>query len=561
MGKTIREFSIEKGFHDIKDMMEQEVRCCRDIRYSTQKKVLMKKLNDLFDGEFFDDFIDCSYGNFLSRALTSYVLSHDFSISEAEAVKYITDDTHDFGIDAIYFYEDKIYIYQTKFSNSITRDDISVLKEGINNLFSYEEKENDFNNFFKLHKDEIIYYLNKDNLKIIIKIVFFGEQISNEVKSFLDNEIVNNTKFMGYIDPYQVYNRKQIMEFDISPTQIDTVLLLDNFFARTIPFEMYSGCIKVNALKELYNSYKDNLFYKNIRYFIKKSFINEQIIRTLKEEPQNFIYYNNGITIICDDIIVLPNSATSSKIKNLKLVNLNIVNGAQTVISSSSVEDISDEALIQVRIIKTLGENNFDISNNITKYNNSQNKVSLQDLRTLDDIHKKIRSEFIRFGYFYKYKTGEECVTDKDISFEDLIIALACYYHKSYIAKINKGKLWEDPIYSDILRIINYELFLKLSILKKNIDKYIDKIQKNDVEISHWDRLIIDLYFQKVYEDINNKTINEIAEIKPDDDVSEIFEQIKLFMNEHRHYRRTNRIYEEITDVIIRRVESSQKEI
>ena len=240
MGKTIEEFAKEKRFSNINEMIENEIANVGDIRYCKQKKVLIEKLNSLFNGEFFDGFSNCNYGNFLSRALTAYVISHDFSIPESEAVQYVTDDNHDFGIDAIYFYEDKIYIYQTKFSNSISRKDISVIKDGIFNLFDYEEKENEFNEHIKLHSEEIKYYLNKENLKIVLKIVFFGEQVSDDVVKFLNNEILENKDFGIYLDPYQVCNRKEIIEFDISPQQIDRDLLLDNFFSR-----MYkSKCFK-----------------------------------------------------------------------------------------------------------------------------------------------------------------------------------------------------------------------------------------------------------------------------------------------------------------------------
>lgn len=561
MIKTLEDLATNLGISSIQDMMNREVSNLNNIQYKSQKTALMSKLNDLFNGEFLIDYEDRSYGNFLSRALTAYVISKEFDIPENEATKYITDDNHDYGIDGIYFYKNTIYLYQTKFSNSLRRDNICIIKDGIKMLFSYAENENNFNEHFKSHKSEILRFMNEETLRVVVKIIFFGEQISNDIISFLDNEIKHNTEFGEFIDTIKILKKIDVINLEIENKPIDYSLLLDNYFERESPLKMYAGCIKVNTLKQMYQQYGDRLFYKNIRYLIKDSNINEAIQKTLKNEPENFIYYNNGITITCDKISVLPNSSTSKTLRNLKLYNVNIVNGAQTVISSSLLsENIDDNALIQIRIIQTnSGKSDYVIADNITKYNNSQNAVYIKDLRTLDPIQKEIRREFIKWGYYYKCKTGEICITDKDISFEDLFIALACYYGHSHTAKINKGKIWETNLYDELLKIKNFEMFLKLAILKKKIENCTIKIEKDDTNISHWDRLIIDLYYKIHFK--QEASLQEIEKTECMEDIQNLYLQIKEYLKKNTHVYRTKSTYNDIISTILNEESNSKNNV
>lgn len=551
MSKTLEKLVSDLGISTLQEMMNREVLNLANIQFKSQKMALMNKLNNLFNGEFLDGFSDCTYGNFLSRALTAYVISKEFDIPENEAAKYITDDTCDYGIDGLYFYKDTIYLYQTKFSNSLKRDNISIIKDGIKMLFSYTENENKFNYHFKSHKAEILKFMNDENLKVSLKIIFFGEQIPTDIDSFLNNEIKKNQEFGDFIGNVEILKKTNILDLEIENKPITYSLLLDNYFERELPLKMYAGCIKVNTLKHMYQKYGDRLFYRNIRYLIKDSNINDAIQKTLRDEPENFIYYNNGITITCDKISVLPNSSTSQILRNLKLYNVNIVNGAQTVISSSLLDDdINDNALIQIRIIQTHSEkSDYIIADNITKYNNSQNAVYIKDLRTLDPIHKEIRREFIKWGYYYKCKTGEKCVTDNDIDFEDLFIALACYYGHSHIAKINKGRIWETNLYHELLKIKKFEMFLKLAILKKKIEKCAAQIEKDEIGISHWDRLIIDLYYRKHFN--IEQTLQEIEAVNCMDEVSNLYMCIKDYLRENPHVYRTKSTYDSIIQTIL----------
>ena len=108
--------------------------------------------------------------------------------------------------------------------------------------------------------------------------------------------------------------------------------------------------IMVNVA-DLYTLYKDaikhnyELFEENVREFLGTQGINNGIIKTLQSptDRENFFYYNNGITLICEKCETLRGSEVpsgSDGVRNqyeFKLKNPQIVNGCQTINSIAEV--------------------------------------------------------------------------------------------------------------------------------------------------------------------------------------------------------------------------------
>lgn len=553
---NLSELCIAKNVKNIDELLDKELSDIKDIRYKTQKKVLAQKLNNLFDGYFLDNYRSKNYGNFLSRALTAYTISKKFDIPIEEAATYITDDNHDFGLDAIYCYNNKIFVFQTKFSPSLKRKDIAEIKDGLRMLLSLEDNIDKFNIHIQHRTDEIRRFLLVDDIQIIPILIFLGNQVSSDVMNFMEQEIKHNKEYGEFIGHYEIINNEKIFDYEVAHKNITCIFTLDKFFTRTKPVAMYAGCIKVSFLKVLYQKYGDALFSKNIRLLVEDSNINKGIKDTLINEPENFLYYNNGITFICDKISTLADSASSSNIKNLKIENMSIVNGAQTVLSSASVENISDQALVQVRIIEASegASQNNNLSLMITKFNNSQNSVSAMDLRTLDSIHIEIKKFFIKHGQYYFYKTGETQNKDKYITFEDLMISLGCFYEQSQTVKQNKGELWSNTkLYNDLLKTKDLQLYLLLCLVKKQVDIDIQKYIKQDGFLVHWNRLILELVYKKL--DIQRDCDFETIKNKIDPQIKQIANSIIKYIEENNKYRnifhRQSQSYQELKDYII----------
>ena len=65
--------------------------------------------------------------------------------------------------------------------------------------------------------------------------------------------------------------------------------------------ESWAFSMRGSDIGYLYETSGTRLFARNIRGFLGKTTkVNNSMKATLKNEPEKFFYYNNGVTIICD---------------------------------------------------------------------------------------------------------------------------------------------------------------------------------------------------------------------------------------------------------------------
>lgn len=143
--------------------------------------------------------------------------------------------------------------------------------------------------------------------------------------------------------------------------------------------------VSAEELQRLHKRHNDELFAGNIRLFLgaRKGGINEQIIKTAKEEPGAFWALNNGITIVADTVDAIASENGSS---SFKLKRFSIVNGCQTT-SSLVQAKASSKAKVLARIIAAKSS----IRTDIVRYNNSQNAVRIWSVRSADNIQQTLR--------------------------------------------------------------------------------------------------------------------------------------------------------------------------
>ena len=134
------------------------------------------------------------------------------------------------------------------------------------------------------------------------------------------------------------------------------------------------------------------VLYENVRGYLGNTKYNKNIINTLSECPNRFFMFNNGITITAKDVGVEQKNANTKYL--FKLKGMQIVNGGQTLRSIYKFKDIEfndeklENAAVLVRIFKT--EDNFELTNAIAEYTNSQNAISDADLKSINAVQIKI---------------------------------------------------------------------------------------------------------------------------------------------------------------------------
>ena len=160
-----------------------------------------------------------------------------------------------------------------------------------------------------------------------------------------------------------------------------------------------------NALYNLYEKYGARLLEANVRSFLnakgKLNKVNSGIRKTLIEDPEHFLAYNNGLVIVTDNMIVDRTENGNYGILNLQ--GMQIVNGGQTTASlyftKKKIKSIDySKVFIPAKIIN-IEKNKYNESDinlneelisNISKFANSQTAIKDDDLTANSSFHRAI---------------------------------------------------------------------------------------------------------------------------------------------------------------------------
>ena len=183
------------------------------------------------------------------------------------------------------------------------------------------------------------------------------------------------------------------------------------------------GTVSLTNLYEFLKAYRtktgnlDQLYEKNVRQFLGgRRKINRGIAQTLRNNPELFGLYNNGITIVVSDF-----SASKAE-DSCMLFDPYVVNGCQTtktvwdVLSqrleaggtghSPEISDWRTRAAQGVVVTKVVKGDNASITE-ITRYTNSQNAVREQDFLALrKDFADWAKGMATRYSIFLEIQRG-----------------------------------------------------------------------------------------------------------------------------------------------------------
>jgi hypothetical protein len=128
-----------------------------------------------------------------------------------------------------------------------------------------------------------------------------------------------------------------------------------------------------------------NMFDDNVRDSQGDSAVNQEIMSTLENHPERFVLYNNGITIVCKNIV--------PKNGKYELENPQIVNGCQTcsVIYRAHRKRVK---LGDVKIIAKIVGSNEEVTQGIVRGANRQNIVYEEAFETIKAFHKELEKYF-----------------------------------------------------------------------------------------------------------------------------------------------------------------------
>ena len=333
-------------------------------------------------------------------------------------IKYLIDE-----IPEDYFEEEQSKNMLKEFIQSKEQNIIKFLisEESILLLFSFEiksaEKEEDF---IKELTDEVCREIKEGEKRVYMLAVAKNIKEKNLLSKVLRgqkrkicSQIHRNTQDVFADIIFVPKINTQSIEINVSrmnslwypePSLKVNILGDDEEWENSIRGYVYVA--RLCDLVDIYDQVGDMLFSYNLRYGIQDKLNLENSMRvTLKEEPEMFWFYNNGITIVTNnDNIKLEESSKIVLCDSWKIdaLNFSVINGAQTISTASRIfsdttlsEDEKKKAKVLLRVIIA---NEESAKRKITIALNRQKPIKTEDIA--------FQSAFIHS--FNEYMDGRE---------------------------------------------------------------------------------------------------------------------------------------------------------
>ena len=251
----------------------------------------------------------------------------------------------------------------------------------------------------------------------------------------------------------------------------------------------YEDSIIVNisalSLQELQNRRRNGLLGMNLRYYVRQKAVDTGIEKTIHKEPENFLYKNNGILIICDDYEIDG--------KEIKLWNFSIVNGGQTTNRIGKL-DIERDFYLQCKVVKSKGnttqmKDKFALE--IAEATNSQKPVKKADLKANTPEQIRLKERLNRCQVYYITKKGDKTPKQYSEPYQTATLeqvgklGLAAVLQMPGSARSNSQRMYNDEYYysifgqdakegviADLLKMsYYYDKFVKVYIKDKGYDE------------------------------------------------------------------------------------------
>jgi hypothetical protein len=159
-------------------------------------------------------------------------------------------------------------------------------------------------------------------------------------------------------------------------------------------FSTYLAAVPGALIADLYERYGSRLLESNVRsYLSARGKVNKGIRTTVQKEPGMFLAYNNGITATATGV---KTDGTIGGQCSLQLIrDLQIVNGGQTTASLFFIRREEREAdlapvYVQMKLVVVDPERALEMVPNISRYANSQNRISEVDFFSNSPYHIRL---------------------------------------------------------------------------------------------------------------------------------------------------------------------------
>lgn len=269
---------------------------------------------------------------------------------------------------------------------------IQLYQKAINDLYTSFEKDNDTYEFA----------ITVNQQKAQIKTVRICALTNGLVKPIPFKNITMGNAEISFViwDIDRLYRcvtsgkMRETIEIDFEEKFGVTIPCIEN--GTSEKYSVYLAIISGEFLAALYDEYRDRLLEKNVRSFLQvKGAVNKGIRDTLRDEPDMFLAYNNGISVTAESVDIVRDENGKPSIRRIR--DMQIVNGGQTTASIFNAHkdrkinaDLS-KVFVQMKLsVITSPEDMDEIVPRISAFANTQNKVQVADFSANDPYHRRV---------------------------------------------------------------------------------------------------------------------------------------------------------------------------
>lgn len=282
-------------------------------------------------------------------------------------------------------------VSQTEVDASIKRA-IELYHRAINDLYTAFQKDNDTYEF------AISIFQNRNNIKTV-RICALTNGLVRPIP-FKSITIGGAEVSFNIWDIDRLYRcvssgkMRETIEIDFEEKFQMTIPCIEN--STSDKYSVYLAIINGELLARLYDEFRDRLLEKNVRSFLQvKGGVNKGIRDTLRDEPDMFLAYNNGISVTAESVEIVRDENGKPSIKSIR--DMQIVNGGQTTASIFNARndkkvaaDLS-KVFVQMKLSVIQSVEAMDeIVPRISTFANTQNKIQVADFSANDPFHRRM---------------------------------------------------------------------------------------------------------------------------------------------------------------------------
>lgn len=488
----------------------------------------------------------------LSRCLAALSIYLQAGCTEKEAAESVWDGADDNGIDAAYFdaSDMRIILSQSKWINKGSGEpeasDLRTFVQGVRDVI--EQDQTHFHTRLHARFNDIALRLNNPGTSVHLVVVTTGSSTLAPHGSAVLNDFLKNLngEEPDPIASCEVLGLKEVYSGLANDPLQSTVAIEANILDWSYipsPYPAYFGLVDGLQLKTWWKTHGKGLLSANIRHSLGSTEVNNEIRQTATSSPENFWYFNNGITLVAEDKIKAPAGAASHSSGIFSFKGASIVNGAQTVSSLAKVDN--DICLGKIRVpirIILLKDAPAQFGSDVTRTNNLQNRVELRDFVAQDPEQKRLRQEMAIEGIVYQFVRSEDSVpTATTCELVEVTTALACAAGDANLAvqvKTGIGRFYADLNKAPYKTVFNPTISgakaFNATVMLREIENWIEKRKKELSKKSgagwgvliHGNRILAAAVFKRFGIGKLSQPISEFPTVLSSTDLNHICDQV-----------------------------------